>query len=75
MLAVDSGPERVGEWVSHARDVRADWKAAFGEDIGSLDGVAIMTDADDAGGSAQAWYAAIRFSAESPAEGVTAAGR
>lgn len=66
MWAVDSGEERAGEWVDHVRDVRADWRAAFGEDIDSLDGVALMTDADDTGGSARAWYADIRFSAASP---------
>lgn len=64
MLAVDSGTGKTGEWVSHVRDVRADWRDAFGEEIGTLDGVAIMTDADDAGGSVSAWYADIRFTTE-----------
>jgi hypothetical protein len=70
MWAVDSGEERAGEWVSHVRDVPADWRAAFGEDIRSLDGVALMTDADDTGGSARAWYADIRFSADDSAGGL-----
>lgn len=64
MWALDSGPEKAGEWVSHVRDVRADWLAAFGEDIDTLDGVALMTDTDDTGGVARAWYAEIRFSAQ-----------
>jgi len=63
MWALDSGAAEAGEWVSHVRDVRADWRAAFGEDIDSLDGVAVMTDTDDTGGAARAWYADIRFSA------------
>lgn len=66
MLAVDSGTAAAGEWVRHTRDVRADWEAAFGERIDSLDGIAIMTDADDAGGRTRAWYADIRFTAEAP---------
>lgn len=66
MLAVDAGEAKAGEWVSHVRDVRADWRAAFGEEIETLDGVAIMTDADDAGGSVRAWYADIRFTSERP---------
>lgn len=69
MLAVNSGDAKAGEWVSQVRDVRADWRAAFGEEIGSLDGVAIMTDADDTGGSVTAWYADIRFTAEAPSAG------
>ncbi|NGX15437.1 DUF3047 domain-containing protein [Wenzhouxiangella sp. XN24] len=65
MWALDSGATKAGEWVSHVRDVRADWRAAFGEDIDTLDGVAVMTDADDTGGAARAWYADIRLSAYS----------
>jgi len=64
MWALDSGDELAGEWVTHVRDVRADWYAAFGERIDSLDGLALMTDADDTGGSALAWYADIRFVAD-----------
>jgi hypothetical protein len=63
MWAVDSGESTAGEWVSHSRDVRADWQAAFGEDIDSLDGIALMTDTDDTGRKARAWYADIVFSA------------
>jgi hypothetical protein len=67
MWAVNSGEAKAGVWVSHARDVRADWRAAFGEDITRLDGLALMTDADDTGGAARAWYADIRFSASQDA--------
>jgi len=62
IVAVNSGDRQAGEWVSHSRDLRADWREAFGEDIDSLDGIALMTDADDTGGSARAWYAEIRLS-------------
>ncbi len=81
MLAVNAGEAQAGEWVGHVRDVRADWRQAFGEEIGSLDGIAIMTDADDAGGSMTAWYADIRFTAAAPgaaagaAQGAAAGGR
>src|SRR6056297_1272627 len=68
MLAVNAGEAQAGEWVGHVRDVRADWREAFGEEIDALDGVAIMTDADDAGGSMTAWYADIRFTAAAPDE-------
>lgn len=72
MWVLDSGESRAGEWVSHVRDVRADWLAAFGEQIDSLDGLALMTDADDTGGSARAWYADIRFSAAATSTPATA---
>lgn len=63
MWPVDSGTADVGTWVSHSRDIRADWQQAFGEDIGNLDAVAIMTDTDNSAGSVTAWYADIRFQA------------
>jgi hypothetical protein len=62
LIALDSGAGRAGEWVHHARDLRADWREAFGEELDGLDGVALMTDADDTGGSLRAWYADIRLS-------------
>jgi hypothetical protein len=67
LIALDSGAARAGEWVHHARDLRADWREAFGEELDRLDGVALMTDADDTGGSVRAWYADIRLSG-APAE-------
>ena len=69
MLAVDSGDGRAGDWIVHTRDVRADWRAAFGEEIDSLDGVAIMTDGDDTGSAMRAWFADIRFLAKPPGGG------
>jgi hypothetical protein len=50
-----------GAWQEERRDVRADFKRYFGLELASLDGVAIMTDCDDAGGAMRASYADIRF--------------
>lgn len=63
MWAVDSGSEQLGQWREHVRDVRADWRAAFGEDIDSLDGLALMTDTDNSGRSVRSWYDNLRFEA------------
>jgi hypothetical protein len=63
MWALNSGTAQAGQWQTHVRDIRADWFAAFGERIDSLDGLALMTDTDNAGGSASSWYADIHFSA------------
>ena len=64
MIAVESGSGRVGQWVSERRDVRADYRRVFGEEPGRVDAVAIMTDTDNTGATATAWYGDIWFSAE-----------
>lgn len=62
MWSLNSGSEGAGDWQSHTRDVRVDWLKAFGEEIDHIDGVAIMTDTDNTGQFATAWYADIVFS-------------
>jgi hypothetical protein len=64
LLAVDSGSKGLNTWVTHKRNVRADLREQFDEDIVSIDAVALMTDTDNSGGSAQAYYGDIWFSAE-----------
>jgi hypothetical protein len=64
MIAVESGSGRVGQWVSERRDVRADYRRAFGEEPGYVDAVAIMTDTDNTGAVATAWYGDIWFTAK-----------
>ena len=61
MVAVESGPQRLGQWVSEQRDVLADYRALFGAEADDVDAVAIMTDTDNAGGSAAACYGDIYF--------------
>ncbi|MGE0769568.1 MAG: DUF3047 domain-containing protein [Hyphomicrobiaceae bacterium] len=62
LLAIDSGSEALSKWVRHKRDLRADLKKAFGEDITEVDAVALMTDTDDHGGRAETYYGEIWFS-------------
>lgn len=61
MLAVEGGPEKVGEWVAERRNVLEDFRRIFGEDPPLAGGIAIMTDTDNTGGSATAWYDDIRL--------------
>lgn len=61
MLAVQSGPERVGEWISEERDVAADYRRIFGEEPPPAGAVAIMTDTDNTGETAMAWYDDLRL--------------
>ncbi|XUO82385.1 DUF3047 domain-containing protein [Marinobacter alkaliphilus] len=56
MVAVNSGPEQTGEWVTVERDIVADYREAFGENPPRIVGVAIMSDADNTGERATAWY-------------------
>jgi hypothetical protein len=63
MVAVRSGAGRAGEWVSERRNVLADYRAAFGGDPPPVNGVALMTDTDNTGGAATAYYGDIRFRA------------
>jgi Protein of unknown function (DUF3047) len=63
MVALRSGASGAGQWHEERRNVRADFKRYFGIDIAAADGVAVMTDCDDAGGSMRAWYGDVRFGA------------
>lgn len=60
-LALRSGPAT--GWFNEKRDVRADFKRLFGDDIERIDAVALMTDTDNSGQAATAWYGDIFFSA------------
>ena len=63
-VAVRSGDEHAGQWVVERRDVRADFQELFGESVRFVDAVAIMTDTDNTGGVAVAYYGDITFSSE-----------
>ncbi|WP_372958772.1 DUF3047 domain-containing protein [Marinobacter sp.] len=62
MIAVSSGEEKLGEWVTVERDIVADYREAFGDDPPPLVGIAIMSDTDNTGESARAWYGNISLS-------------
>lgn len=64
MVAVESGPERVGRWVSEERDILADYRRLFGEEPREIGAIAIMTDTDNTGGEATAWYGEISISSD-----------
>ena len=46
-------------WYQMQRNIKADWMRIFGEDIASIDSLAIMTDSDGTGGKAKAYYGTI----------------
>ncbi len=61
MIAVESGEKNVGKWVSEERNVFEDYKKLFGGEPPEAGGIAIMTDTDNTGESATAWYGPIRI--------------
>jgi len=61
MVAVRSGAERAGEWVTERRNVLDDYREAFGGDPPPVNGIAIMTDTDNTDGAATAYYGDILF--------------
>ncbi|XKE44739.1 DUF3047 domain-containing protein [Halomonas organivorans] len=65
LLALRGGADRVGEWVAEVRDIRADYRRLFGSRPDHVDGLALMTDGDNAGGDARAWYGTL-FLSSSP---------
>ena len=64
MLAVESGNEKAGQWVSEELDLLADYRLLFGTDPPEAEAIAIMTDTDNTGGSAEAWFGDITLSSE-----------
>lgn len=66
MIAVESGSSRVGQWVPERRNLRADYRQAFGAPPPPISGIAIMTDTDDTGESATAYFGNIIAHSSSP---------
>ena len=57
-----SGNEKRGEWVDERVNVRADYKQLFGEgETPKPAGIAVLTDSDDTGSSAEGDYANFRI--------------
>jgi hypothetical protein len=65
MVALHSGaPAAPGQWITERRNIREDFRRYHGRDVESIDAVAIMTDCDNRGAAAEAWYGPVRFLAE-----------
>jgi hypothetical protein len=64
MLALRSGNQVAGQWVSEKRNLKADLKTYFKKDIRYIEGIAVMTDTDNTKLSAVAYYGDIFFSAD-----------
>lgn len=56
MVAVESGDEKAGSWVREERNIYEDYIRLFKEEPPPLRGFIVMTDSDNTGGGAVAWY-------------------
>jgi hypothetical protein len=61
MIVVESGESKLNQWVSQERNIYEDYRKAFGQEPPKISGVAIMTDTDNTGESATAYYGDILF--------------
>lgn len=66
MVVASSGAAGVNEWQSLSRNLREDYKRAYGEDPGKLMGYGVLTDTDNTGESVVAWYGDIVFKSRAP---------
>ncbi len=61
MIVLESGQEKVGQWVAESRNLYKDYQKAFGDDPPLVSGVAVMTDTDNTQESAVAYFGDIVF--------------
>ena len=61
MVVVQSGNKDLNKWVDEERNIYEDYRNAFKDEPPMISGVAIMTDTDDTGESATAYYGDIVF--------------
>jgi len=58
---VETGEVKLNQWVNEERNIYEDYKKAFGGEPPMVSGVAIMTDTDNTGETAIAYYGDIVF--------------
>jgi hypothetical protein len=63
LVAMDASEGNLDRWVEMRRDVREDYRRAFGEEPGDIVGVGIFTDVDGSGAPGRAYYGDITFHA------------
>jgi hypothetical protein len=56
MVSVQSGPDSLGQWITEQRNVFQDYKNIFGKEPPKAGAIALMSDGDNTGGIAEAYY-------------------
>ena len=62
MIALQSGNAKANQWIVEKRNIAEDYRRAFGREPPPVMGIAIMTDTDNTGESATAYYGDIILS-------------
>jgi len=62
IIILEKGKELAGKWVEESVNVLHDYRQAFGTDPPPVAGIAVMSDTDNAGGSAEAYLDFIEIS-------------
>jgi hypothetical protein len=60
-IVVDSGDQGYNQWRSYERDIRADYRKAFGEEPGALLSFAVFTEGERNEGKLQAFYGPLQL--------------
>lgn len=63
MIAVESGRDKLGQWLEETRNVEEDFRRLFGEEPGRIVSVGLMTEADGSDQELEAYYGDIAFRA------------
>lgn len=66
MIAVESGNGRAGRWQNEKRNIYEDYRRYFKAEPPKVGAIAIMTDTDNTGESATAWYGPIIIGRDTP---------
>ncbi|WP_114416195.1 DUF3047 domain-containing protein [Marinospirillum perlucidum] len=63
LLALRSGPTEINRWLPESRHLQKDFARYFNNSDPQIQALAIMTDADNTGREAEAWYSRLHLSA------------
>jgi hypothetical protein len=66
MVVAESGRDKLGDWQEVTRNLYEDYRRAFGEEPGRITAIGIMTDTDNTGENAHAYYGDIVFRRVAP---------
>ena len=66
MLAVAADDQGIGRWQNYTRNLVDDFKRAFGEEPGKVTSIQVLTDTDNTGADAQAYYGDIAVAPAKP---------
>ncbi len=60
-IVLQSGPQKLGQWVSERRNVYQDHKRLFGKEPPELQGIILMIDSDNTNSSAECYFDDLVF--------------